>query len=33
MLAGKVFLVGGNHITLSMSTDVNNGMTISIVGV
>lgn len=33
VLAGNIFLVGGNHITLSMSTDVNNGMTISIVGV
>ena len=33
VLAGNVYLVGGNHITLSMSTDASNGMTISIVGV
>lgn len=33
VLPGQVCLVGGNHITLSMSTDASNGMTISIVGV
>lgn len=33
VLPGNIVLVGGNHITLSMSTDASNGMTISIVGV
>ena len=33
VLPGRFLLVGGNHITLSMSTDASNGMTISIVGV